>query len=279
MRAQHHKFVRPLAPANFAYHVPGFESAPPILLGIARSAHTAMPFFSSRAIRSPSSRATITCGILSISPCTEFACRYKIPCSRVEINAMALAFPFTARSITPAHAHIRQKDRPTSRAPCCPPARFFLPRFPPAQTRQPTPSPQTRPAHASPPPTPVPTPPTHFHAEAGARIQRRGHLRRALGPGVLDGEFFCVNTVRARVFEGGQSPIHSLLKCQSSRHAPAHFIGQLPQVAFRCGEGLSASAIRRSVSILRSASLSTAKAVTAKQRKRSSPKIRIMRQH
>ena len=48
---------------------------PPIWLGMLRSAHTGCPEASRRPMRSPSSRATSTCGMRSISPSTEFVWR------------------------------------------------------------------------------------------------------------------------------------------------------------------------------------------------------------
>ena len=49
-------------------------------------------------MRSPSSRATMTMGILSISPAPELVWRYRMSCSRVAMKAIAFAFALTARS-------------------------------------------------------------------------------------------------------------------------------------------------------------------------------------
>ena len=142
---------------------------------------------SRRAMRSASSRATITIGRQSISPATELVCRYRMSCSRVARNAIALAFPFTASAMTAGACSYSQKDRPRSPAPLCAQARFFPQRLPPWQIPRPNPRQHQRSARASPPAAPEPTPPTPRRPEMSSREYRDAVISVApFGPGLLD---------------------------------------------------------------------------------------------
>ena len=186
-----------------------------------RSAHTGWPEASSRPMRSPSSRATNTCGMRSISPCNRI---------RVTVEDVVLArgdkrdglgFSLHRGSRSPAaRSNTRRKDRPRSSARPNGPTRFCrkcrrLSRSPPALPL-PTSTTGTCLAGAS---AGAHATDTHAHGNVDGGIcltlgssaadGAHRHFGRALGPGIRDRESFGVNAVGPGDFERAVLPTRS----------------------------------------------------------------------